>query len=346
MSFPLDSLNDFNPKKMWRNGLHLIQIVGIVVWIIVIVILLLNQPLSQRNLILIVICMVLLLIIGIGSNLYLDLGKVPTNWDDFEYYGLVKRDFPFTPEDGQKVFSYCYFPEGENLKETTRKYPAIIGLHGLNSHHHEMDRYGVPLARQIGALYFTYDAYGHGKTPGNKGDFRQIKEAKNFIDLIKDLPYVDSKRIAVIGMSLGAAKTMVAAYPHPDVKVVVALSGPYDFLKTRNEMKLKDKIGYALFGIKLNQSDEVMKSYSALYYMKPEGIVLHGHTTPTPNNDRLFLAANLDDPLVSYENTKRAIEILQLAPSNYRLYKSGGHAFEGNEFDLAVLVYDFVKSRL
>ena len=37
--------------------------------------------------------LVLLFCAGLGLDLYLDLGKVPTNWDDFDYGDYVKRDF-------------------------------------------------------------------------------------------------------------------------------------------------------------------------------------------------------------------------------------------------------------
>jgi dienelactone hydrolase len=344
--YPLPELHDYFPGRMWEKGLFLIRVFTLLAWLGLWIRILVANSLSLGMKIDISTLLFVVLIGGIILNLYLDMGKVTTNWDDMDYSGLLKRDFEFIPADGHKVFAYIYFPESLDLKTTTQKFPAIIGVHGLNSHHREMDRYCLPSARHLGALYFSYDAYGHGQTPGQKGDLRQMTELREFIDRVKGLPYIDKKRIAVVGMSLGAAKTMAVAYPHPDVKTVVALSGPYDLPHTKRQLSFFNQLLYRLAKVNLNQTEEEMRQVNPIEFMRPEGITLTGANTPTPNQDRVYLTANAGDPLVPVSNTWRAIEKLQLPPTNYRVFAKSDHNFTHNEYYLSVDIYEFLRTHL
>ena len=272
--------------------------------------------------------------------------KVPTLWDDYDYQGLVKRDFQFTAEStGREHFAYLYTKEGINIDDGA-VHAAIIGLHGWGNHHREMDRYALPTIQEEGYLYFTYDAQGQGLTSGDLNDLDQISEAEDFIEHVKSQPFVDKSRVCVMGMSMGAAKTAVAAYPDPDVKIVLMYSGPYDFPLTIEKMGLFEKIAHTISKFSLKHPQKQLEKYSGINYFRPDGVVRTGDDEPTPNSDRVFMAAALDDPLVHPQNTLNAIEKLDLREENYCLYKGGGHTLEGNEWSLAVSSYKFIKERL
>ncbi|MBD3351001.1 MAG: hypothetical protein GF364_05890 [Candidatus Lokiarchaeota archaeon] len=123
-------------------------------------------------------------------------------------------------------------------------------------------------------------------------------------------------------------------------------SGPFDLEFTLDNMEIIEKIGYVLGGFKLSGSDKDFETNSGINHFKSEGIILRGKKEPTSNNNRVYLAANRDDSIVDVRNTLRAIEKLNLADTNYRIYKSGGHGFEGNEWLLAVSIYKFIKKYL
>lgn len=145
---------------------------------------------------------------------------------------------------------------------------------------------------------------------------------------------------------MGAAKASVCAYPNPDVKLVLMFSGPFNYPMTVEKMGKLEKIGYVFSKFKLDHPNATLEKYSGINHFKPEGIVLTGGDEPTPNSERVFLSANMTDSLVHPQNTIDAIEKLNLPESNYRLYKSGGHGHEGNEWSLAVAIYKFIKERL
>jgi len=289
------------------------------------------------------ILVVLLLIFSVLIYMDLNRSKVATLWDDFEYKGLVKQPFDFTARDGMKQFAYIYTPEGINLKNSSIQLPAIIGLHGWGSHHREMDRYCLPIVQKNQYVYFTYDAVGQGLTPGDKSDFRQIDDCKDFIDIIAALPFVDRKKILVVGMSLGATKTAIAAYPHPDVRGIIMMSGAYDLVFTNNSMSKIEYLLYKLNGFKFPKDEKELEKFSALNYFSSEGIRLRDENHLTPNSARVFLMANKNDPVVKYQNTLKAIQKLNLPPDNYSIFEKGGHCFEGNEYWVAIEINTFIS---
>jgi 3-hydroxyacyl-[acyl-carrier-protein] dehydratase len=108
-------------------------------------------------------------------------------WFKFELGNLVKEPFAFSNSEGLKHYAYRYAPATIDLSKTEKKFPVVIGLHGWGSHHKEMDRYCVPTVEKENCIYFTYDARGQGLTVGDKCEFRQVDDCREFIDKIVSL---------------------------------------------------------------------------------------------------------------------------------------------------------------
>ena len=340
-------LHDFFPQKKYTHAVG--GVFGL--WMIILgidVILFIYVPSSSwLELLGLIVLFLLNVAAPLALFLIVYLSKVLTLWDDYDYSQVTKEDLEFTATDGLKLFAYRYIPKTINLEASPSPHPTIIGLHGWNAHHREMDRYCLPSVIEEGYLYFTYDARGQGQSLGNVNDIPLFEaDARKFISLIKFLPYVDKSRIAVVGMSMGANTTALAAYDDPDIKVIVMLSGPYDIQLTRQKMGFWPRLGYHLSRMKLDYSPEEYVSVSGINHFRPEGIVLTEQTEYTPNNERVFIAADRDDPYVTFECAQKAIEKLQLTPKNYRIFKKGGNAFEGNEWSLSVAIYKFISEHL
>jgi predicted esterase len=341
-----NDLQDSNPKQKWDNSHYLRKIIWLVIYIslmIIISIIPMENP-SQKALIFILVTL-------LGALFYFILKKlenefIPTIWDDIDYSGLIKKDFLFEPIPGVKIFAYIYHNDGIKLDSSQEKFPVIIGLHGLGASHREMDRFCLPFVKNRDVVYFTYDALGQGLSSGDKADFRQFDNVKKFIDKICTLPYVDKSRIGLIGMSFGAGKSSVAAYNHPFIKSMVLLSGLYDLQKHINSIPKFFRFTLLRKLKKMNMDSTDLKKYSGINYFKPEGIVLFNQKIPTPNEDRVFIAANRYDRGVNWTQSATAIEILKLPPENYRIFKKGDHRFEGNGYFLSVDIFQFLDNTL
>lgn len=341
--FKIQELNDFNPKKNWRNK-HKRWIYS---WLIIFLISGLGILLISNDRIyikwILLICWIGLFITSFWVNFDLNNSIVPTNWDDMEYTLFKKIDIPFTSSDGIKHAAYLYIHKDIDFHEKMTPYRTVIGFHGWGAHHKEMDKYCLPVLERIPCIYFTMDSFGKGQTSGSKNNFNQFTHAKDFIDYVLTMPFVDKRNIGVVGMSLGAGKTAYAAYPNPNIRAVVMLSGPYDLILTKKGMTKLEYLIFRIFGFKFGATIEEMKDYSGYHKFNPDGIILEGESTPTPNKDRVFLLANEDDPAVTVENTKKAIEKLQLPKENYRIFKQGFHGFKGNEPYVTLEIYSFLK---
>ncbi|WP_371803171.1 alpha/beta hydrolase family protein [Candidatus Lokiarchaeum ossiferum] len=338
-----NSLHDYFPKKIWKTLILRIKLVWILLDLALLCLLIFQSKIQGFLL-----ASIWTLFIGLNLTsffllFHLSMGTLATNWDDMDYSDLIKRDFHFVNKDGLKNYAYIYHSKAIDLQKDLSPQKTIIGLHGWGSHHREMDRYCLPIVLKENYVYFTYDARGQGQTPGNKSDFEQVEDAEDFIELVLKQPFVDKKNIVVVGMSLGAAKTAVVAYPHPDIKAVVMLSGPFDLVLTKKIMTVQEKIIFKLFGYSFAVPEEDLMKYSGTNYFKPEGIILRGDTEPTPNHKRVLLLANRNDPTVRVINTERAIEALNLPPENYHIYAHGRHCFEGNEYFVSLEIADFIR---
>lgn len=345
-------LHDFSPKQDFQTRVRKWKILIAVIYLFlgILFILTTSTTLSSTSrtwMRPVFITLFLLLIpVSLYALLLIKTGALATNWDDMDYSGLTKRDLDFTTSDGVHHFAYIYYPSSLDLESLKTPLPTIIGFHGWGSHHREMDRYCLPSVRSHGYLYFTFDAYGQGQTPGDKNDLTQIDHAREFIDLVYSIPFVDKSQIVVVGMSLGAAKAAVVAYPNPKVKGVVLLSGPYNLVHTQKFMTWGERLLFLIGGFKLSTDQEILKKYSGIEYFRAEGVQLEGEDTVTPNSERVFLLANCDDPTVRVKSTLEAIEKLHLPPSNYRLYPHGRHCFEGNEYYVALDIEGFIQRLL
>lgn len=342
----LKELHDIFPKK----NLERTKLALLVVWtVILITCIILINLISPKIILLKTLIWFFFIIFSILSILIIIIiGRIlPTlRWHDYDYSPFIKTDFDFKVSDGKKQYAYFYTRKDIDIDNDPTPRPTIIGLHGWGNSHREVDKFCLPSVMEEGYLFFSFDARGQGQTPGNKNDLRQFEDTKEFIETVKNLPYVDKKRIAVIGISLGAAKASVIAYPSKDIKLVIMLSGPFDLKLTKENMGFFAKIIFILGGYRWSADENIKKKYSGINYFKSNGIPLNENPELISNSERVFLAACMDDQLVSVKNTLNAIKKLNLPKKNYRIFQKGFHTFEGNETSISTAIYHFLKEKL
>ncbi len=117
--------------------------------------------------------------------------------------------------------------------------PIIILPHGWSSNASSV----LPLAKLLhkaGYAVFVYNARGHGNSGGD-GPITLLKFAEDIIsgiDYLETRSDIDMKKVGVIGHSLGASATIVAAAMDPRIRVAVSSSSFSDPVQlTRETMK-------------------------------------------------------------------------------------------------------------
>jgi dienelactone hydrolase len=155
--------------------------------------------------------------------------------EEVQLDGMVRRKLTFKSDDGPPVPAYLFVPEGKGprravlcLQQTTyegAKEPAgIAGSPDL--------AYAVELARR-GFVTFAPDFPGFGDYKYDfapergyvSGTMKAIWDNLRAVDLMCSLPEIDSRRIGVIGHSLGGHMALFTAPFEPRLKAVVTSCG-------------------------------------------------------------------------------------------------------------------------
>lgn len=173
------------------------------------------------------------------------MGKVPPRQkkklhvvytDSAVYEKYVRYSINFEAAPSEKVFAYLYRPKNKSMLS-----PAMLALHGTGiegkkiidgvtsiknrAYAKELAERGYvvispdyPSMGELENYDFANDRYDSGTM---KGIFNHI----SCVDILQSLPYVDKKRIGVIGHSLGGHNALFVAAFDPRIKVIVSSCG-------------------------------------------------------------------------------------------------------------------------
>jgi dipeptidyl aminopeptidase/acylaminoacyl peptidase len=95
-------------------------------------------------------------------------------------------------------------------RKTNKKFPAVIFCHGFSGNKSEAHFIFTRLARALsnsGIVCLRFDFMGSGDSYGNFEDMTletEMKDALSAFNYLTKKPYVDIKRVGVIGLSMGA----------------------------------------------------------------------------------------------------------------------------------------------
>ncbi len=108
--------------------------------------------------------------------------------------------------------------------------PGIVYIHGYQNNRETSDAYCIELARR-GVVVLEIDAIGRGNSgiPGQleDPDFDPTYGGKTSLTYLKKLPFVDIKRIGLMGHSLGADMVFSLAVKDPLVNALVISGSAY-----------------------------------------------------------------------------------------------------------------------
>jgi alpha-beta hydrolase superfamily lysophospholipase len=103
---------------------------------------------------------------------------------------------------------------------------AVIFLHGFGEHTGLYHRYGFAL-NAAGIDLWVVDQFGHGLSPGNRGDFGSIAQSSALGDALADLAASEKPGIPLVaqGHSFGAVVTLFQLIEQPARYVAGVISG-------------------------------------------------------------------------------------------------------------------------
>jgi uncharacterized protein len=120
-------------------------------------------------------------------------------------------DITYITEDGARLNAFLYVPDSATVENPA---PAIVSSHGYNNTKEVQDINAVELSRR-GYVVIAIDAYDHGNSSFpdpriNKGVAADMGTYPA-LQYLGTLPYVDAKRIGMVGHSMGGSTIQLGA---------------------------------------------------------------------------------------------------------------------------------------
>jgi len=281
----------------------------------------------------------------VGDVAEIDKVYFPTvpNPRDEETYGIANERHPF------KMYAYVFVPAG---LDRDAKHPLLMFPHG--GVHGDFDTYYTHVVRELMARGYVVVAPEYR---GSTGYGRRYYEAIDYGGLevddvvaardwaVEQLPFVDRRRVGILGWSHGGLISLLAVFDHPE-KFEVAYAGvPVSDLVAR--------MGY--------QTQGYRDLYSAEYHIGEtafENVEEYRRRSPAWQADKLetplLIHTNTNDRDVHVLEVEHLIKSLKAAGKDfeYKIYQDapGGHSF--NRLDTALAhesraeVYEFLARYL
>lgn len=205
------------------------------------------------------------------------------------------QEHHFTTHDGVDLF-YRRWPA-----TSSERRGCVVMYHRGHEHSgrmaHLVDELSLP-----NFDFYAWDARGHGKSPGLRGDSpsfgTSVRDVQTFIDHIRDTHGIAEKDMAVLAQSVGAV--LISAWAHdyaPKVRCLVLASPAF---------KVKLYVPFARAGIKLLK--KLRGNFFVNSYVKSK-FLTHDHERQTSfDNDPLITRAISANILLAlYEAAERVV---------------------------------------
>ncbi len=228
----------------------------------------------------------------------------------------------------------------------SKPFPLVIVEHswGTSIDSPYIRQYVASIALGLPCVVLACDLRGHGKSPGDRTDFKRGRDdLKAIVGFGTALPGVDPGRVGFMGFSTGASLALTEPYLDPRVKAIVAVAAAFNPLT--NFLRRPRSVTGWLFKVLLTAGEarrhrppgEDIGSLSPQYTIVPGDVA---------RNRRVFLIHARDDRVVLVDQFEALREALGLEPGGYLLMEKGGHTFFGQELLVAGAALRFFKENL
>lgn len=144
----------------------------------------------------------------------------------------------FFGTNGLKLYGKVIFPEDASAESPV---PGVLLCHGFGASHRAMKPSAEILAK-MGIATMVFDFRGHCNSEGVV-DGKLVDDIIDAWNLFRDYPEIDKKKMGIVGHSLGAMSSIIAAEQLDSPNLLVALSCPPKIDKHMMDSKLPANFG-------------------------------------------------------------------------------------------------------
>lgn len=242
------------------------------------------------------------------------------------------QEITFVKKDGKVIRGRIYLPGRKG-----GKLPTVIFCHGFGSNFRELMHHGEGFA-EAGICCLFFDFCGGGPESLSDGKFEDMtvatecEDLETVIDCVKELDYVDPRRLFLQGESMGGLiAALVAARRPEDVRAQVLwypAFGIPEGARKRREAGVKEVFGLRL-GEAFDREAMDIKVYETIPAYHGPVLLIHGD----------------QDTVVSPDHSRKALSLYQDA--RLIVIPGAGHGYEGAD-SVAAREYsiDFFKEQI
>jgi dienelactone hydrolase len=220
--------------------------------------------------------------------------------------GAERIEIPF--EDSNLV-GILRFPSF-SLNERKQRTPLVLLLPGLDSCKEEFF-YWEQVFHRRGLATFSLDGPGQGESAQHfpiRHDYESAGAAT--LNVLARRDDIDTKRLAVAGVSLGGYYTARAMAYEPRLRAGVAIAGPYDWSECWENLNALTRAAFQYHSGARDESDAMLKArqltlVGAAQKIKQPMLIIHGKLdklVPWQQAQRIADAVGASAELVLYEN--------------------------------------------
>lgn len=244
------------------------------------------------------------ILMSVYVGLKLTVPKRDSIKDTPKEYGLTYEDVSFKSKKDNIILKGWWIP-AQSDKSLSVSYKTVIFSHGYGDNRALYDISVMNLAKRLNLEGYNVLAFDFRAEGESEGEFVSVGEFEKY-DLLAAIDFVkndkDSKKINLIGWSMGATTSLLAAADSKDVQAVVADS-PF--------AALKDYLGENLpywSGLPEKPFTNIILSFLPII----RGVKLENvdaiKAVRKLENKPLLLIHSKDDKAIPYSNTERIYE--------------------------------------
>ena len=281
------------------------------------------------------------------SNNEIKVSDIPVYYEEkdnriFTTKGTKEEKIEFYNKKNQRITGLISFPK-------EKKPPIVIIIHGFKGtkEYYPFVNNSIKLFADAGIVVLRMDCRGSGESDLEFKDMTIKSESEDVltaIDYVKTLD-VDSKKIGLIGISLGATAILMAMARKSEVKTLVfwgpawTFNGEKYFDTSQNRKTIKEEgvfyVKQKFTGKKLIAGKELFEEFTS-FDIRP---FIKNIKKP------ILILRGLEDEVVGTEKDKEAVELLN---AEYKIIEKGDHNFtdENSEKKLIKLTVDWLVNKL
>jgi len=239
--------------------------------------------------------------------------------------------------NNKAIYGVAFIP-----KRIMKAFPTVIFSHAFNDTHESGFRYAKYLA-EYGIATYCFDFCGGStvcKSDGKTIDMSpltQVNDLNCVVDQMKEMNFVDSNQLFLMGVSQGGfVSAVTASMRNQEIRGLILLSPAFE---------LRQKV-LEMFDSPDNssKSNELMGMPLGTIYLKDLwNYNIYDHISDY-TNDVLIFHGDLDEE-APIKYSKKAVEIYNLA--NIKVFNDEGHHFSSTNKDkIAKEVLEFIQSHI